>query len=76
MAKFEKLQAPIYVSAYRPAVDAAPPWAPKKMPKKMNDDDWLVQEGKKISVVSNADMNTKYKFVNLTRKFPGEALAG
>jgi len=66
MARFEKLQDPIYVSAYRPSVDPAPPWAPKKLPK-MKDDDWLVQEGKKVDVVSNADMNTKYRFVNLRR---------
>jgi len=62
MARFEKLQDPIYVSAYRPAHDPAPPWAPEKMPKKMKDDDWLVHDGEEVTVVSSADMNTLYRF--------------
>ena len=59
--KFAAIEPPHIVMAYRPGVNAEPDWAPKRMPKGYEDGDWLVKDGKGVSVVSKKDFAANYR---------------
>ena len=65
MARFKKVHAPAYVSAYRPGIDQTPPWSKspnvtKKMLKACNPGDWLVCDDKFFIRYDKADFAKKF----------------